>query len=103
MGLLEMNPMQEKALRVLEFIKIRDQMASFALTKPGSDACRALLPYDNLQEASYAQEETQEAHMILTFRGEHPLREFKDVRPWVNLAIKGSTLSPVLCLTLLTF
>ncbi|NLA53255.1 MAG: endonuclease MutS2, partial [Clostridiales bacterium] len=57
-------------------------------------AFRALLPYDNLQEASYAQEETQEAHMVLTFRGEHPLREFKDVRPWVNLAIKGSTLSP---------
>ncbi|NLC32505.1 MAG: endonuclease MutS2, partial [Clostridiales bacterium] len=89
-----MNPMQEKALRVLEFIKIREQMASFALTEPGSNACRALLPYNNLQQATDAQEETQEALVILTFRGEHPLREFKDMRPWINLAMKGSTLSP---------
>lgn len=94
MGVLEMNPMQEKALRVLEFIKIREQMASFALTEPGSNACRALLPYNNLQQATDAQEETQEALVILTFRGEHPLREFKDMRPWINLAMKGSTLSP---------
>ena len=94
MAVLEMNPMQEKALRVLEFTKIREQMASFALTEPGSDACRALLPYNNLQEAADAQEETQEAHVVLTFRGEHPLREFKDVRPLINLAIKGSILSP---------
>ena len=94
MGTNVMNLMQEKALRVLEFTKIREQMASFALTEPGGDVCRALLPYGTLQEAVDAQEETEEAQVVLSFRGEHPLNEFKDVRPWVSLAIKGSTLSP---------
>lgn len=94
MDIIEMNLMQDKSLRVLEFTKIREQMASFALTEPGSAACRDLLPYHNLSQAVTAQEETEEAQVVLSFRGEHPLRSFKDVRPWINLCMKGSTLSP---------
>ena len=85
--------MQEKALRVLEFTKIRDQLAGCALTEPGRDFCLELLPLDTLSQAAHAQEETQEALTLLSRRADHPLRAFKDVRPWLSLSQKGATLS----------
>ena len=87
------TPLQEKALRVLEFTKIRDQLAGCALTEPGRDFCLELLPMDTLSEAAHAQEETQEALIVLSRRADHPLRAFKDVRPWLSLSQKGATLS----------
>ena len=53
-----LNPMQEKALRVLEFTKIRDRLASHAVTQTGAELCRALLPYERLSEVNHAQAET---------------------------------------------
>lgn len=85
--------LQEKALRVLEFTKIRDQLAGCALTEPGRDFCLELLPLDTLSQAAHAQEETQEALTVLSRRADHPLRVFKDVRPWLSLSQKGATLS----------
>ena len=89
-----MSIMKEKALRVLEFTKIRDQLASFAVTQSGAQLCLALLPHDRLDDALQAQEETEEALNVLTFRGDHPLTSFKDVRDSLHLAQKGATLSP---------
>ncbi|MHC1786172.1 MAG: endonuclease MutS2 [Christensenellales bacterium] len=89
-----MSTMQDKALRVLEFTKIREQLAAFAMTESGEALCLALLPHATLSEAVQAQEETQEALIVLTFRGDHPLMAFKDVRDSLNLAQKGATLSP---------
>ncbi len=85
--------LQEKGYKVLEFTKIRDQLASCALTEPGRDTCLKLVPHDTLSASVHAQEETQEAMMILSRRADHPLRAFKDIRPWLSLAQKGSTLS----------
>lgn len=87
-------PAQNKALRVLEYTKIRQQLADCALTDTGREACLALEPLVSLSEASHAQKETQEALVVLSSRADHPLRSFKDIRPWLTLAAKGAALSP---------
>ncbi|NLD52853.1 MAG: endonuclease MutS2, partial [Clostridiales bacterium] len=88
------SPLMQKALRVLEFTKIREQLASYALTEAGAALCHQLLPFDNLQDARYAQAETEEALMLLTYRGDNPLQRFQDIRPSLGRALKGATLSP---------
>ncbi len=88
------SPLLQKALRVLEFTKIREQLAGYALTEPGAALCHQLLPFDNLQDARHAQSETEEALMLLTYRGDNPLQRFQDVRPSLGRALKGATLSP---------
>ncbi len=85
--------LQEKSLRVLEFTKIRDSLASLATTDIGGSLCRALAPLENLADAQHAQEETQEALALLTYRGDSPIVAFKDVRPSLSLAEKGAVLS----------
>ncbi len=85
--------LQDKALRVLEYTKVLSQLADCALTESGREACLSLRPCESLSEASHAQAETQEAHVILSSRADHPLRAFKDIRPWLSLASKGATLS----------
>ena len=39
---------QDRALRVLEFTKIRERLAAHALTDMGREKCLALRPYDEL-------------------------------------------------------
>ena len=34
--------MNERALRVLEFTKIRDMLSAYALSEPGKEKCRSL-------------------------------------------------------------
>ena len=40
--------MNERALRVLEFTKIRDTLASYALSDPGKEKCRAYYFHDQV-------------------------------------------------------
>ena len=86
--------MSERTLRVLEFTKIRDQLAAKALTPMGAERCQTLVPSCNMQEVLDWQQETEEASVILTYMGNHPMVPFADVRPSLALADKGATLSP---------
>ena len=86
--------MIKKTIRVLELNKILESLASLALTEMGAQACRNMVPFSNLDDAKHAQEETEEALTLLTYRGDHPLVAFSDVRPQMRLAEKGSVLSP---------
>ena len=52
---------QDRALRVLEFTKIRERLAAHALTDMGKEKCLALAPYDDLSEVRRALDETEEA------------------------------------------
>ena len=83
----------EKALRVLEFNKILSQLADYALTDLGKEKCRQLVPLSDFSEIQKAQSETEEAVVILSYQGGNPLCGFTDVRPYLSLAQKGSTLS----------
>ena len=88
------TPMQQRTLRVLEFTKIREELAGLALTEMGAEKCRALEPSDNLPEVTLWQQETEEASVVLQYVGGTPLVAFTDVRPALSLAEKGAVLSP---------
>ena len=91
--------MKERTLRVLEFTKIRERLASKALTPMGAELCMALVPSCNLAEIELWQSETEEATVILQYLGSSPLVAFEDVRQSISLAEKGATLSPKALLT----
>ncbi len=84
----------ERNLRVLEFTRIREMLSEGALTPIGAEKCLALTPSDTLAEAERAQQETEEAAVLLQYVGGHPLTDFPDVRPSLLICEKGGTLSP---------
>ena len=85
--------MTERTLRVLEFTKIRDRLAEFALTDGGREQCRTLTPMTELSAVTAAQNETEEGVVVITYVGGHPMIGFPDVSESLSLAQKGSTLS----------
>ncbi len=85
--------MNERALRVLEFTKIREMLAAYALSDPGKEKCRALTPLDDFDEVNRALDETEEAVATLAYVGGNPLISFNDISEYLSLAEKGSTLS----------
>ena len=85
--------MNERALRVLEFTKIRDILAAYALSEPGKQRCLALVPLDDFQDVNKALDETEEAVATLAYVGGNPLISFNDVSEYLSLAEKGATLS----------
>ena len=86
--------MTERTLRVLEFTRVREMLAEGALTAPGAEKCRALVPFDTLFDIDQAQRETEEAAVILQYVGGHPLTDFPDARQALLVCEKGGTLSP---------
>ena len=84
----------ERALRVLEFTKIRERLAGYAITDLGAEKCRALTPSSDFSEVSRALDETEEAVVLISYVGGQPLSSFQDVREQIALAEKGAALSP---------
>ena len=85
--------MNERALRVLEFTKIREMLAGYVLSEFGRKKCLALTPLSDFAEVNRALDETEEAVVALTFLGGHPMTPFDDISEYLALAGKGSTLS----------
>ena len=71
--------MNERALRVLEFTKIRDMLAQHALSDPGREQCLALVPLQDFEDVEKALDETEEAVVCLAYTGGNPLIGFEDV------------------------
>ena len=69
--------MNEKALRLLEFPKIREMLSTYAATDIGSALCLQLPVYSTLDQVKRLQAETQEALVILTYRGDSPMVPFR--------------------------
>ena len=84
--------MNERALRVLEFTKIRDMLSAYALSDAGKQLCREAAPLSDFREVNRALDETEEAVAVLAFQGGNPLISFTDVSEYLSLAEKGSTL-----------
>ena len=86
--------MTERTLRVLEFTKIRGQMMQYCESEMGAALCENLEPTNRIDDVRRMQQETREAHDILTYLGGSPMSAFSDVGPQLHLAEIGSTLSP---------
>lgn len=86
--------MTERTLRVLEFDKIRAQLSQYCVSEMGAALCEALEPVNRIEDVRRMQQETREAHDVLTYLGGTPMIAFSDVRAQLHLAEIGSTLSP---------
>lgn len=86
--------MTERSLRVLEFNKIRDQLTQYCESDMGAQLCSQLVPSSRVDDVCRMQQETREAHDVLTYLGGSPMVAFSDVRTQLHLAEIGSTLSP---------
>ncbi len=86
--------MNERNIRVLEFPKILEMLAALAVTDPGREAARALMPSGDAATVRRWQAETEEATTVMAYTGGNPMAYFTDVRPFLKLAKAGGTLSP---------
>ena len=87
--------MNKRSLRVLEFTKIRAQLAQYCVSDMGRALCDALTPSNRLEDVLRMQQETEEAHSLLSYLGGTPmLLVFRMCALSLHLAQIGSSLSP---------
>ena len=91
--------MNERALSVLEFTKVRAMLAAYAVSDAGKAACMQLVPMSALNDVVAAQDETEEATVVLNYQGANPMLPFSDLSDTLARAEKGATLSPKALLT----
>lgn len=87
--------MNEKALKVLEFDKIKEELKKYTSTSAAKDIIDELEPYDNVFEVKEHLEETKEAFQLLIKKGSPPFEGMHDVREGITKAERGFILMPV--------
>lgn len=86
--------MDERTLKVLEYNKIIDKLASMTLSTMGREMVENLKPSSNLAEVSIMQQETGEAVSIILRKSSVPFEGLNDIRGALKRADIGSTLDP---------
>ena len=61
--------MNQKALKILEFEKIKEILAGFAGSAAGKELCRRLAPMTHIEDIRLAQKETSDAFARLVHNG----------------------------------
>ncbi|MEH7248798.1 endonuclease MutS2 [Neobacillus niacini] len=85
--------MQERTLKVLEFIKVRDQLIEHASSSLGIDKLMKLVPSTDFEEVVMLQTETDEASTVLRIKGNVPLAGIHDIRAHIKRSVIGGVLS----------
>src|SRR3989442_1322004 len=91
--------MNDRTLRVLEFPKIRDRLASLTVTAPGRERAERLQPATDVETVRRSLQETADGDGLLD-DGEVPLRGSSDIREGLRQARIGAVLQPADLLTL---
>ncbi|OLD45233.1 MAG: hypothetical protein AUI83_16355 [Armatimonadetes bacterium 13_1_40CM_3_65_7] len=91
--------MNDRTLRVLEFPKIRDRLASLTVTAPGREHAERLQPATDVETVRRSLQETADGAGLLD-DGEVPLRGSSDIREGLRQARIGAALQPADLLTL---
>ncbi|WP_409302067.1 endonuclease MutS2 [Peribacillus sp. SCS-155] len=86
--------MYDKAIRTLEFDKIKEQLLNYTSSAIGRERAAQLQPSGDLEEVAKWQEETDEAAKVFRLRGNIPLGGIFDIRPHAKRAQIGGMLSP---------
>ena len=85
----------ERALRTLEYDKVREQVAKFCTSSLGKSAIEQLIPETDFDRVVELLEEMDEGLSILRIKGNVPMGGIFDVRPQSKRAQIGGMLSPV--------
>jgi len=85
----------ERALRTLEFYKIREEVSAFCTSSLGKDLVTGLLPSTEIAEVNRLLEEMDEAAQLLRIKNNVPMGGISDIRPHAKRAQIGGSLSPV--------
>ena len=85
--------MDDRTLRLLEFPKIRERVAAYALTAPGRERAGGLQPATEVETVRRSLQETAEAG-TLAAEGGVPLRGTTDIRDGLRRAQIGAALEP---------
>ena len=84
--------MNEKALKTLEYTKIRDRLSALALSPIGKEKCDELVPMHDIDAITREQKETTEAVNMSLKKGRLPLGGIKDIRTQLGRAEAGGVL-----------
>ena len=85
-------PMNNKALKTLEYNKITDRLASHASSEPGIKLCRELLPMMDMDGINSALKQTSDAVSRIFRHGSISFAGLKDIRPLTKALEVGSAL-----------
>lgn len=88
----QVNEMNKKALKTLEYNKIIDQLTEYAASAPGKEMCRNLVPSSNYEEIVTAQQETTDAVARIRQKGSLSLSGIRDIRDSLKRLEIGSSL-----------
>lgn len=86
--------MQNKALKVLEFNKVKERLLEQASSSLGKDKVKNLIPSTDFNEVVKLQQETDEAANVLRLKGNVPLSGIFDIRAHIKRTVIGGSLSP---------
>lgn len=86
--------MNKRALKVLEFYKIKEKLKSFVKTNAAKDIIDNLKPYESLYEVEMHLKETVEALDLLQTKGEPPFEGIYDIRDILIRVEKAMVLLP---------
>ncbi|EGO87709.1 recombination and DNA strand exchange inhibitor protein, partial [Clostridium botulinum C str. Stockholm] len=87
--------MNHKALKVLEFDKIKEELKKYTQTSAAKDLIDELKPYENAYEVREHLMETKEALEISIKKGDAPFQGLYDAREGISKAQRKFTLLPV--------
>lgn len=85
--------MNEKALKKLEYDKIIQKLASFAVSPMAKEKIQTMRPYTAMSDITAAQQETTEAVSMILRKGTLTLGGFKEIRLQLKRAAMGGSLS----------
>lgn len=85
--------MNQKALRILEFDKIRQHLTDCATSDPGREKCRSLFPSTELEDIQKMQAETSDALSRLIRNSGFSCGSVHDIRPSLRRLEVGASLT----------
>lgn len=85
----------ERALKTLEYYKIREEVAKYCTSSVGKNHIDKLVPSVDFAEVTKLLEEMDEGLSILRLRGNVPMGGITDIRPHAKRAQIGGMLSPI--------
>ena len=85
--------MNQKALKALEYYKIREHLTEKASSSMGKELCRQLEPYDHIETIRSMQTQTKDALSRLFKKGSLSFGGVRDVRGSLKRLEIGSSLN----------